>query len=60
MTGDPELENAVLRNLLAHTTRAYEEQVAALSREKELAQVTLASIGDGVIAAGEEDRKSVV
>jgi len=44
-----ELENAILRNLLAQTTSAYEQQVAALSREKELAQVTLASIGDGVI-----------
>ncbi len=44
-----ELENSILRNLLTHTTRAYEEQVAALSREKELAQVTLASIADGVM-----------
>jgi len=42
-------ENAILRNLLAQTTSAYEEKVAALSHEKELAQVTLASIGDGVI-----------
>jgi diguanylate cyclase (GGDEF)-like protein/PAS domain S-box-containing protein len=56
MSADHELECAILRNLLAHTTRAYEEQVAALSREKELAQVTLASIGDGVIAAGEDGR----
>ena len=44
-----DLENAILRNLLTHTTRAYEDQVAALSREKELAQVTLASIADGVM-----------
>ena len=51
-----ELENAILRNLLARTTRAYEEQVAALSREKELAQVTLASIGDGVISTDEAGR----
>ena len=51
-----ELENAILRNLLARTTRAYEEQVAALSREKELAQVTLASIGDGVISTDEGGR----
>jgi diguanylate cyclase (GGDEF)-like protein/PAS domain S-box-containing protein len=43
------LENAVLRNLLAQTTRAYEEQVEALRAEKELAQTTLASIGDAVI-----------
>jgi Amt family ammonium transporter len=54
VTGDPELENAVLRNLLAHTTRAYEEQVAALDAEKELAQTTLAGIGDGVISADAE------
>jgi diguanylate cyclase (GGDEF)-like protein/PAS domain S-box-containing protein len=51
-----DFENAILRNLLAHTTRAYEEQVQALSREKELAQVTLASIGDGVITTDAEGR----
>ena len=49
MSGPADLDGAVLRNLLAHTTRAYEEQVAALAAEKELALVTLASIGDGVI-----------
>ncbi|HEX2163326.1 MAG TPA: PAS domain-containing protein, partial [Thermoanaerobaculia bacterium] len=49
MRPDPELENAILRNLLAHTTRAYEEKVVALHAEKELAETTLASIGDGVI-----------
>ncbi len=43
------LELAILRNLLAETTRAYEAQVAQLFAEKELAQVTLASIGDGVL-----------
>jgi len=46
---DLDLENAVLRNLLAHTTRAYERQMEELHAEKELAQTTLASIGDGVI-----------
>lgn len=46
---DPGLENAVLRNLLAQTTRAYEEQMAALHAEKELAETTLASIADAVI-----------
>lgn len=56
MTLDRRLEVAILRNLLARTTRAYEEQVAALSREKELAQVTLASIGDGVITTDPEGR----
>jgi Amt family ammonium transporter len=56
VNADRELENAVLRNLLAHTTRAYEEQMAALDAEKELAQTTLASIGDGVVAADAEGR----
>jgi len=51
-----DLENAVLRNLLAHTTRAYERQVDELAAEKELAQVTLASIGDGVITTDAEGR----
>jgi len=50
------LENAILRNLLTQTTSAYEQKVAALSREKELAQVTLASIGDGVITTDREGR----
>jgi diguanylate cyclase (GGDEF)-like protein/PAS domain S-box-containing protein len=49
-TGPLELDNAILRNLLAETTRAYEAQMAELHAEKELAQVTLASIGDGVLA----------
>lgn len=56
MTVDRRLESSILRNLLARTTRAYEEQVTALSREKELAQVTLASIGDGVITTDPEGR----
>lgn len=56
MSAGRELENAILRNLLAHTTRAYEDQVQALFREKELAQVTLASIGDGVITTDAEGR----
>jgi diguanylate cyclase (GGDEF)-like protein/PAS domain S-box-containing protein len=51
-----DLENAVLRNLLAHTTRAYEEQMDELAAEKELAQVTLASIGDGVVTTDAEGR----
>ncbi len=51
-----ELENAILRNLLTQTTSAYEAEVVALSREKELAQVTLASIGDGVITTDREGR----
>jgi diguanylate cyclase (GGDEF)-like protein/PAS domain S-box-containing protein len=49
VTGPGDLDNAILRNLLAQTTRAYERQVAELFAEKELAQVTLASIGDGVL-----------
>ena len=49
MSLDWELENAILRRLLTQTTRAYDEQLAALYREKELAQITLASIGDGVL-----------
>jgi len=51
-----ELENSVLRNLLAQTTRAYEQQMDELSAEKELAQVTLASIGDGVVTTDAEGR----
>ena len=56
MSLPPELESSILRNLLAQTTRAYEEQMAALEREKELALVTLASIGDGVITTDAEAR----
>lgn len=51
-----ELENAILRNLLAQTTRAYEEKLAELYSQKEIAQVTLASIGDGVLATDGEGR----
>ncbi|HEX3555563.1 MAG TPA: EAL domain-containing protein [Thermoanaerobaculia bacterium] len=50
------LDNAILRNLLTQTTRAYERQMAELYAEKELAQVTLASIGDGVLATDGEGR----
>ncbi|MFL6194081.1 MAG: EAL domain-containing protein [Thermoanaerobaculia bacterium] len=57
MTMDPrELDNAILRNLLTQTTRAYEAQMAELYAEKELAQVTLASIGDGVLATDDQGR----
>jgi len=56
MTHDLDLENAVLRNLLAHTTRAYERQMEELFAEKELAQTTLASIGDGVVTTDAEGR----
>ncbi len=45
-----EIEAAVLRHLLAATARAYDEQVAALAAARELAMVTLAAIGDGVLA----------
>ncbi len=51
-----ELDNAILRNLLEQTTRAYERQVSDLFAEKELAQVILASIGDGVLATDEQAR----
>jgi diguanylate cyclase (GGDEF)-like protein/PAS domain S-box-containing protein len=51
-----ELDNAILRNLLSQTTRAYEQQMSELFEEKELAQVTLASIGDGVLATGADGR----
>src|SRR5258705_12462199 len=50
MSGSLELDNAILRGLLAQTTRAYDEKMAELFSEKELAQVTLASIGDAVLA----------
>jgi diguanylate cyclase (GGDEF)-like protein/PAS domain S-box-containing protein len=57
MTPGPyELDNAILRNLLTETTRAYEGQMAELHAEKELAQVTLASIGDGVLATDDRGR----
>ncbi|HEX9942658.1 MAG TPA: EAL domain-containing protein [Thermoanaerobaculia bacterium] len=56
MNNPLELDNAILRNLLVQTTRAYERQMAELFAEKELAQVTLASIGDGVLATDEEGR----
>ncbi|HWM91017.1 MAG TPA: EAL domain-containing protein [Thermoanaerobaculia bacterium] len=51
-----ELDNAILRNLLTQTTRAYESQMSELFAEKELAQVTLASIGDGVLATDGDGR----
>ncbi|HTQ80642.1 MAG TPA: hypothetical protein VMM92_11640, partial [Thermoanaerobaculia bacterium] len=51
-----ELDNAILRNLLASTTRAYEEQMRALAAEKEAVQVTLASIGDGVLSTDRQGR----
>jgi diguanylate cyclase (GGDEF)-like protein/PAS domain S-box-containing protein len=51
-----DLDNAILRNLLTQTTRAYERQMGELYAEKELAQVTLASIGDGVLATDDEGR----
>ncbi len=54
--GPVELDNAILRNLLMQTTRAYERQMAELFAEKEIAQVTLASIGDGVLATDGEGR----
>jgi diguanylate cyclase (GGDEF)-like protein/PAS domain S-box-containing protein len=54
--GPLELDNAILRNLLTQTTRAYEAQMAELHAEKELAQVTLASIGDGVLATDDQGR----
>lgn len=50
------LENAVLRKLLTQTTRAYDEQMEELAAEKELALVTLASIGDGVVTTDAEGR----
>jgi diguanylate cyclase (GGDEF)-like protein/PAS domain S-box-containing protein len=56
MKGPIELDNAILRNLLTQTTRAYEGQMTELYAEKELAQVTLASIGDGVLATDGEGR----
>jgi diguanylate cyclase (GGDEF)-like protein/PAS domain S-box-containing protein len=54
--GPLEIDNAILRNLLTQTTRAYEGQMTELYAEKELAQVTLASIGDGVLATDGEGR----
>jgi len=56
VTGPLEIDNAILRNLLTQTTRAYERQMTELHTEKELAQVTLASIGDGVLATDGEGR----
>lgn len=49
MNGDDHLERAILRNLLEQTTRAYEEKIAELHAETELANVTLASIADAVL-----------
>jgi diguanylate cyclase (GGDEF)-like protein/PAS domain S-box-containing protein len=56
LTSPLELDNAILRNLLTQTTRAYERQMGELYAEKELAQVTLASIGDGVLATDDGGR----
>ena len=50
------LDEATLRDLLAQTTRAYEEKLAELAAERELAQVTLAAIGDGVLATDAQGR----
>src|SRR6185295_14904493 len=49
-------EGEILRNLLVQTTRAYDDQLGALAAEKELAQVTLASIGDGVLSTDARGR----
>ncbi|HEV7672177.1 MAG TPA: EAL domain-containing protein [Thermoanaerobaculia bacterium] len=49
-------EGEILRNLLAQTTRAYDDQLGAIAAEKEIAQVTLASIGDGVLATDARGR----
>ena len=54
MSNPLELDNAILRNLLVQTTQAYERQMTELFTEKELAQVTLASIGDGVLATDDQ------
>ena len=54
--GPIELDNAILRNLLMQSTGAYERQMAELFAEKEIAQVTLASIGDGVLATDDQGR----
>jgi diguanylate cyclase (GGDEF)-like protein/PAS domain S-box-containing protein len=55
-----EIENAVLRNLLAQTTRAYEEKLAESFDERERAQLTLASIGDGVLATDADGRIEIL
>jgi diguanylate cyclase (GGDEF)-like protein/PAS domain S-box-containing protein len=55
-TSPLEAENDRLRSLLAETTSAYEEKLAELVAEKELARVTLASIGDGVVATDANGR----
>ena len=51
-----ELENEALRSLLAQTTSAYEEKLAELFSQQEIAQVTLAAISDGVVATDAEGR----
>src|SRR6202035_2609607 len=51
-----EVDNALLRNLLAQTTRPSERQRLAPAAEKELAQVTRATIGDGVLATDRQSR----
>lgn len=56
MTLSSKQENAILRNLLVQTASAYEEQLVASHREKELAQVTLEAIADGVITTDAEGR----
>ncbi len=51
MNGEDHLERAILRNLLEQTTRAYEDKIAELHAETELANVTLASIADAVVTS---------
>ncbi len=58
MSGEHDLEVVALRQLLAQTTQDYEEQISELLAEKELAQITLASIGDAVVTTDAEARVS--
>lgn len=48
--------DAILRNLLTQTTQAYEAKLAELEAEKAWNQITLASLGDGVMRLDTEAR----
>ncbi len=54
--GRPDLDAAILHNLLVQTTRAYDRQLEELERQRRLAEVTLASIADGVVVTDPSGR----
>ncbi len=56
MSNPGELDNATLRSLLKQTTDAYEEKLEDAFRDREIAQLTLAAIADGVITTDKDGR----